>query len=56
MTVGDNGMRALTSVITEEDTTKGGKGADEVGLDGDGGLRAGDIGRTLNDNTSSHLV
>jgi len=33
----------VTRVITEEDTSEGGKGADEVGLEGDWGLDAVDI-------------
>lgn len=33
----------ITGVITEEDTTEGGKGAEKVGLPGDGGLDRLDI-------------
>jgi len=33
----------IAGVVTEEDTTKGGKGADEVGLPGDGGFNGIDI-------------
>lgn len=40
-------------VITEEDTTKGGKGTNEVGLDGDGSLDARDVGRP--DDGAGHL-
>jgi hypothetical protein len=42
-----------TSVIPEEDTTKGGKGDNQVGPDGDGRLNARDIVRARNGDDSS---
>lgn len=41
-----------TGVVTEEDTTKGGKGTDEVGPHGNGGLEAGRVRRPRNDDGS----
>jgi hypothetical protein len=40
----------VSRVVTEENTTEGGKGADHVGLEGDGSLDAVDIGCGLEDN------
>lgn len=37
-------------VVTEEDTTKGGKGTDQVGPQGDGGLEPRRVRRARNDN------
>jgi hypothetical protein len=39
----------VTGVVTKEDTTKGGKGANEVGLEGDGRLNAVDVLGWAND-------
>ncbi len=39
-----------SSIIPEEDTTKGGKGTDEVGPHGDGGLEARRVRRPRDDN------
>jgi hypothetical protein len=50
------GFRGLTCVISEEDTAEGGKGANEVGLEGDGSFDASHVGRALNNDTTSHLV
>lgn len=41
-----------TGVVTEEDTTKGGKGTDEVGPHGNGGLEARRVRRPRNDDGS----
>lgn len=45
----------VTTVVAEEDTTKGGKGAHHVGLESNGGLDAGDVGRAVRNCTSSHF-
>ena len=39
-------------IITEEDATKGSKGADEIGPDGDGGLEARRVRRAGDDDGS----
>lgn len=46
----------LTGIISEEDTTKGSEGTDQIGLDGDGRFDAGHVGGARDNNTSSHLV
>lgn len=45
----------ITGVVSEEDTTEGGKGAHHVGLHGNGSLHAGDITRTVGYSTTRHL-
>ena len=46
----------ITGVVTEEDTTEGGKGADHVGLEGDGSFNAVDIGGGLENDGPSRGV
>jgi hypothetical protein len=44
----------VTRVITEEDTTKGGKGTHEIGLEGNWGLDALNVGRPRKDRSTRH--
>ena len=51
---GEN-ARHPTSVISEKDAAEGSKSTDEVGFYCDGSFNPIDIGRAMDDNTSSHL-
>jgi len=46
----------VTGIVTEEDTTEGGEGAEEVGLPGDGGLDVLDILRGVEDGRGPALL